>query len=399
MAEATGEGGDDTARDAARAKRRQRFRLFAASLAIAALGGVLHWFLTRNDESTDDAFVDANVVQVAPQVGGLVTAVHFTDNQRVAAGAALVDIDPRDYQAELDAATAGADVAKAQQQAARADLDLTRATTGAAVDEARNGVEQARHEVEVARHQADAGAADATRAEADAKRYADLVREADASRQRQEQALADARSSLSRWRAQQLAAEAAQAAQAQAEARLRDALAAPQRLALKEAQLANAVAQQEQAEAALETARLTLSYTRLTAPQDGRMGRRAVNVGDVLQRSQVVALLVTDPPWITANFKENQLARMRPGQPAEIRIDAFPGHSFRGHVDSVQPGSGARFSLLPPENATGNYIKVVQRIPVKIVFDDPADPLLRQLSPGMSAVPVVDVGQPGASNP
>jgi membrane fusion protein (multidrug efflux system) len=383
--------------DEARRKRLKRFKIFGAAVTLAGLAGGAYWLATRNSETTDDAFIDANVVQIAPLVGGAVVGVHFTDNQWVEAGQLLIQIDPRDYDVLVAAARANLAVAVAQRQAAQADLDLVKATTGAAIDEARNAVAQAKHQVSEALQQADAAAADAVRAAADTKRYEELLKRSDASKQRQEQAVADARATTARWRAAQLAADAAQSQQAQAQARLVDALAAPQRVAQKEAQLATATAQVEQAEANLRAAELNLSYTRITVPQTGRIGRRSVDVGDVVTKNQVLANLVLDPPWVTANFKETQLDRMRPGAPVSLSVDAFPGHAFRGHVDSIQPGSGARFSLLPPENATGNYVKVVQRVPVKIMFDDLADSMVRQLSPGMSVVPDVDVGAPPAA--
>lgn len=393
MAEQTGGGADGGDNDQdARRKRQSRFKIFGAVTAVAFLIGGIYWFLTRNQETTDDAFIEADVVQIAPQVGGIVAAVHFSDNQRVAAGQSLIEIDPRDLEAQRDSAQASLNVTLAQEQAAQADLDLIKATTGAAIDEAHQSVEQARHQVAEAHQTAEAADADAERAAADVKRYEDLFRKADASKQRFEQAAADARSTAARWRATRMAATAAAASQAQAEARYRDAMAAPQRIAQKEAQLANSRAMVAEAQANLRAAELTLSYARVFAPQAGRIGRKAVNVGDVVQKNQILTNLVVDPPWVTANFKETQLTRMRPGQPVTMTVDAFPGHRFRGHVDSIQPGSGARFSLLPPENATGNYVKVVQRFPVKVVFDDPSDALVRQLSPGMSVLPEVDVG-------
>jgi membrane fusion protein (multidrug efflux system) len=372
--------------------RRKLFRVFAGAIAVGCLGGAVYWLLTRNHETTDDAFVEADMVQISPQVGGLVAAVDFTDNQRVVKGQRLIAIDPRDYDVALVSARANLDQARAARQAAAADLDLTRATTGAAIDQAKNGVEQARRQVAGARQQAEASAADAVRAAADIRRYEELVAHADTSRQRYEQAVADAHSTAARRRASQLAATAAEAEQAQAEARLADAEAAPQRIAQKEAQLATATAAVEVAEANVRAAEINLSYTRLFAPQTGRIGRRAVNVGDVVQKNQTLASLVVDPPWVVANFKETQLDRMRPGQPVAIFIDAFPDLRLKGHVDSVQPGSGARFALLPAENATGNYVKVVQRIPVKILFDGLPEDMVSRLVPGMSVVPDVDVG-------
>jgi membrane fusion protein (multidrug efflux system) len=385
-----GEGSADDAE--ARQKRIRRFKIFGLAIGVTVLASGIYWILTRNEETTDDAFVEADIVQIAPQVGGIVAAVHFSDNQRVVPGQLLIEIDPRDLEAQRDAAKASLNVALAQEQAAQADLNLTKATTGAAIDEAFHGIELARRQQAEAQQQTEALSADAVRSAADVKRYTELFQKADISKQRLEQAEADARATNARWRAAQLAATAAAANLAQAEARHRDALAAPQRVAQKDAQLANSHAMVEQAKANLRAAELNLSYSRLTSPQAGRIGRKAVNVGDVVQKNQILTNLVVDPPWVVANFKETQLTRMRSGQPAGMTVDAFPGHRFRGHVESIQPGSGARFSLLPPENATGNYVKVVQRIPVKIVFDDPTDALVSQLAPGMSVLPEVDVG-------
>lgn len=376
----------------ARQTRAKRFRLFAAAIAVAAAGGGGWWLLTHNHETSDDAFIENDVVTIAPQVGGVVQALHFTDNQQVRQGDPLLEIDPRDYQAQFDAAQADLDAAQAQVLAAQADLDLTRATTGAGIDEARSAVEQADKLVTQARQQADAAQADAVRADKDVLRYDELVRSSTASRQRQEQAVADARASTARWKAAQTAVAAAQSQAAQTRARLADALAAPQRIAVKEAQLAQARAKAEQAEAALTTARINLGYTRIAAPRSGRVTTRAVHQGDLVQRGQSLANLVVGNPWVVANFKETQLARMLPGQPVTIRIDAFSGERFQGHVDSLQAGTGSRFSLLPSENATGNYVKVVQRVPVKIVFDTLSPDWAARLSPGMSVVPDVDVG-------
>jgi membrane fusion protein (multidrug efflux system) len=391
MANQIEDGADDTD-DVARRKRRQRFKIFGIAIALTLFAGGTYWAVTRNQESTDDAFIEADVVQIAPQVGGIVAAVHFSDNQRVSPGQLLIEIDPRDLEAQRDSARASVNIALAQEQAAAADLDLIKTTTGAAIDEARHGVEQARHQVAEALQQSEALSADAVRTASDVKRYDDLFRKADVSKQRLEQAVAEARAANARWRGAQLAATAATANQAQTEARYRDAMAAPQRVAQKEAQLANSHATVEQAKANLHAAELNLSYARITAPQAGRIGRKAVNAGDVVQKNQALTTLVVDPPWVVANFKETQLTRIRSGQPVLVTVDAFPDHRFQGHVDSVQPGSGSRFSLLPAENATGNFVKVVQRFPVKIIFDNPSDALVRQLSPGLSVIPEITVG-------
>jgi len=373
-----------------RETRRRRLKLLAIALLIAAVIGGGWWLATRNSETTDDAFVDGDVVQISPQVGGRVAAVRFSDNQSVEAGDLLVEIDPRDYQAAQDAAAAAVDAAKARKAAAQAMLELTRVTSGADFTKAEGALKGAQDQAGQARAAADAAHSDATRAASDATRYRELFQGGNASRQRLEQAEADAHATAARVHAAERAIAAADAQVAQAVAQVRSAGTAAQLVAEKEAQLALAAAQAEQAEADLATARLNLSYTRVTAPQAGRVARKAVAAGDSVQKGQVLTRLVAGPPWVVANFKENQLRRMRPGQPATVTIDAYPGVALAGRVDSVQPGTGSRFSLLPAENATGNFVKVVQRVPVKIVLDHPEQAPLLAL--GMSAVPTVDVG-------
>ena len=377
------------------ATRRRRLKVFGGLLLVSALGAGAYWIANHNYQTTDDAFVEADVVQLAPQIGGIVAAVAFTDNQTVEKGQILLQIDPRDAETQVAAAKATLQVAAAQRDAAEADLTLARATTGAAVDEARHLVEQLHRQVAEARQQADAAEADAQRAASDVKRYQELSVQAVASRQRLEQAVADARATNSRWKAAMTAVTALESQHSQMEARLRDAEAAPQRIAQKEAQLANAAAQIEQAAANLRAAELALSYTTVAAPQSGRMAMRAVNAGDVVQKGQVLGQLVVYPPWVVANFKETQLDRMVPGQSVSIAVDALGGRRLKGTVDSLMAGTGARFALLPPENATGNYVKVVQRIPVKIVFSETDPALLRRLAPGMSVEPEVDLSSGG----
>ena len=385
MTEENGTGGT------AAAKRQRRFKIFGGVLVIALSGAGVYWLVNRNTESTDDAYIEADVVQLAPQIGGIVASLGFDDNRSVEKGQVLLQIDPRDAEIQVAAARAALQVAAAQRDAAEADLALARTTTGAAIDEAGQAIEQLRRQTSEARQQAEAAGADAQRAAADVKRYQELAAGAVASRQRYDQAQADAKSTSARWKAAQTAATAMESQRAQAEARLRDAEAAPQRIAQKTAQLANAAAQTEMAAANLRAAELALAYTTVTAPQAGRMAKRAVNIGDVVQKGQVLAQLVVQPPWVTANFKETQLDRMAPGQTVAITVDALGGQKLSGKVDSLQAGTGSRFSLLPAENATGNFVKVVQRVPVKIVLEGVAPELIRRLAPGMSVVPAVDL--------
>jgi len=381
--------------DASTARRLQRLRrlkvLGGVFLVGAAIAGIM-WFVSRNSEATNDAYVDGDIVQIAPQVAGLVTVVHFTDNQVVTRGTLLVEIDARDYEAAVASAAAAQNVAMARMQAATVAVDLAHTTTGAGLAQAAGGLEQMRRMVNQARSQSEALRSDAERAEADAQRAQELYQSQHASKQRLDQAVADARASQARWQAAQATTAATEAQVAQAVAKLTEAEAGPQQIAVKEAELAGAKAQVEQAAAALRTAELNLSYTKIYAPQDGRLTRKAVAVGNFAQRGQILTSLVASPPWIWANFKEIQLQYMRPGMQAKIKVDAYPDRRFRGHVDSIQAGTGARFSLLPPENATGNFVKIVQRVPVKIVFDEPAE-ALKDLALGMSVVPEVDISE------
>ncbi len=340
------------------ATRRRRPLLFAvlAIVALAAIGGGVAWWLqARQWESTDDAFIDVHMVQIAPQVAGRVARVLVDDNQLVAAGQPILEIDPADFRARLDQAVAN-------EASAAGSLAQAKAQANAALA----SVEEARAQVGVA----DANAINAAN---QLRRDQPLAEQHVVSHQTLDNDIASARSTAATLVAAQkrLAASVAQQAVAQSQ------------VVTAEANLRSASAQTEQA-------RLNLSYTRVPAPQGGRVAHKTVAIGDYVQTGQDLMALVPSPLWITANFKETQLARMRAGQPVEIDVDAYPDTTFHGHVDSFQPGSGAAFSLLPPENATGNYVKVVQRVPVKIVFDDPPDPA-RPLGPGMSVVPSVKV--------
>ncbi len=372
-------------------KRSKRpFLILGALVLIGGLGGGTYWWLHRNQESTDDAFIDGNIVQISPQVSGKVVGMHMQDNELVAKGTLLVEIDPRDYQATVESAQANLDAAEAARQAAQADLSLTKASTDASIAQAEAGVSVAEHSVAEAEAEAAAAAADADRARADLPRVQSLFQRKFNSQQQLDNAQAAASTSQAKLVAAQKGIAMSQSQVAEAKARLAEARTAPQQVALKQAKLAQAAAQVEQAKAALDTARLDLSYTQIRAPQGGRVTKRAVNLGDVVKTDQILANLVVGQPWVTANFKETQLTRMRPGQPVSVSINSYPDRDFKARVDSIQAGTGSRFSLLPPENATGNFVKVVQRVPVKIVFDDPAA-LTSYMALGMSVEPTVDV--------
>jgi len=427
--------------------RRPAFLIAAVIvLLIAAIVGIRYWLYARSHESTDDAFIDAHITAVSPKVSGYIAKVHVKSNQQVKKGDLLVEIDPRDYESKLDQAKAALSAGEARLKEAQTGVELTRANTQANVQQASGTVQQTRAGVEASRAQAaaertrvtqagaainsaqanqqqaqaqvDAAQAELVRARADVERYQELYSKDEVSKQRLDQAIATARTAeaqteAARQRAaaassqvnesqaaQRTAAETARRAEVQissAQAQVREAQGklaaantAPQQIAASQAQAQTASASLEQLRAAVAQAELELSYTKLYAPDDGRVTNKSVEEGALVQSGQPLMAIVPGDVWVTANFKENQIGNMRPGQSAEITVDAYPDKVFKGHVDSIQAGTGARFSLLPPENATGNYVKVVQRVPVKIVFDEPPDPA-HMLAPGMSVVPEVKV--------
>lgn len=325
-----------------------------ALLVVLVLAGVVLWWLhARHFESTDDAFIDAHTVSISAQVGGQIVAVAVSDNQAVTEGAPLVSIDPRNYLA----AQAQAKAQLAQSQAQVADLGAQIDAQQAKIEEAERQVTQAQAALDFAKQED--------------QRYQDLLKRGAGTEQRAQQAQSD------------LTQKTAALAGAKANAK-----AAEIQLEVLRTQRDSARAQVEAARAALDKARDDLDRTTISAPTAGRIANLSVAKGSYAQPGQALMSLVPNQVWVTANFKETQLADMRPGQPVDIEIDAYPDRVFHGHVDSIQPGSGAAFSLLPAENATGNFVKVVQRVPVKITFDSPPKV---ELGPGMSVVPTVRV--------
>jgi membrane fusion protein, multidrug efflux system len=316
--------------------------------------GTIYWLHSRSFENTDDAFVDGYVTQMAPQVAGRVTGLQFVDNEHVTAGQVLLLIDPRDYQVKLDQVTAQRANAEAAVEQARAQLAVQRAN-----------LDQSRANVQVAE-------SDLVQARQDYERFTSIDPHA-VTRQQVDNATATFRSAQAKLDAAHQTVEGANAQVA--------AAAAQQRAA---------ETQVRAADANVAAAELQLSYCTIVAPVTGRIGHRTVDVGNYVNPGQALFAIVQDDMWVTANFKETQLADIRPGQPVDISIDAIPSTKFRGRVDSFQPGSGTEFSVLPAENATGNFVKIVQRLPVKIVFDD--DRLKNyRVSPGLSVEPSVRV--------
>lgn len=372
-------------------------------LLLVAVGvGVYFWHESGKYEETDDAFVEGSVVPISAKVTGTVSEVLVHDNQDVAAGTPLVRIDPRDIEANLAQARASIDAAKGRLEAARTGVEMTRANTAATLSQAEAGVVQARAAVTSAEAQLASAEADVTAAQAEAqRRRADLERfqsldpravskqQVDAARAAAESADAALAAAGKRVAGGRAAVGEAQARVVQAQAVQAAAQTAPQQVATAEAQERVARATVEEAEAALRSLTLQVGYTSIAAPVAGRVTRKSVNAGQNVQPNQPLLAIVKPDVWVVANFKETQLAHLRRGQDVDVRVDAYPGRTFHAHVDSVQAGTGARFSLLPPENATGNYVKVVQRVPVKILFDDSNDRPL--LSLGMSVVPRVHV--------
>jgi membrane fusion protein (multidrug efflux system) len=406
----------DQERDVPSARTRRYGVIAAVAAVIVIVVGVWLW-ATAGRESTDDAQVDAHVTQISARVGGTVVRVSVDDNQQVDAGAVLVELDPRDYQVAVDKAKAALADAQAAAVAAQSNVPITSTTTTSNVSTAHGGVEQATSAVLAAQKEVDAAKArvaaaqarqreaeaNATKTARDVERLRGLLAKDEVSQQQFDAASASAeaqRAALDTARSQVAEAEAgvpvaeshllqARAQAQQAQAALRSAETAPQQMTQMRARAEAAQAQVAQAKAALDQAELNLQYATVRAPIKGIVSRKTVETGQVVQAGQpLMALIPLENVWVTANFKETQLTNMRPGQAATIKVDAYGGRQFKGHVDSIAAATGARFSLLPPENATGNYVKVVQRVPVKIVLDPGQDPdhLLR---PGLSVTPTV----------
>jgi membrane fusion protein (multidrug efflux system) len=325
--------------------------------AVVLIGGFLWWLDARQYEDTDDAFVDAHIVRLAAQTTGRLTAVYAADNRHVRKGDLLATIEP-----ETPAAT----FQEAKSNVSQAD---------AAIAQAQAKVLSAIAAQKQARADALGPAANAAKAQADYRRYLDL-------QTRDRMAVAPTQVDAARAQAEASAAQAL-AARRQIESAAANVLAARKEVQSAQANRQAAVARQQQAN-------VTVSYTTIRAPIDGQVVNRSVNVGSYVAPGQQMLAIVPDDLWVTANFKETQLDHMRPGQPVRIRIDAYPGVDFPGHIDSIQRGAGQAFAVLPPQNATGNYVKVVQRVPVRILFNNRPNPAY-VIGPGMSVVPRVTV--------
>jgi len=345
-------------------QQRRRFdprRLIFLATGAVLLAGATYWYIrSAGYESTDDAAVEAHVIEVSPKISAHVQAVHFDDNYRVKRGDLLLELDPRDFQVTV--ANADANLAAAKSKVNE---------TGAAEKVAEAALGQASADLASARATADDAEADFRRNE---RLYATHVidrREYDAS------------------------AAQAKSAAANVEAAAKKVTSQEAQVRLASAQSVTASAQEKQAESQQQEAELQLSYTKIYAPFDGRVTKKSVEPGDYVQPGQTLFSVVPPEVWVVANFKETQLKRMQVGQSVLVHVDAIPGRTFKAHVESFQVGTGSRFTLMPPENATGNWVKVVQRVPVKIVFDEPVSSLER-LWAGESVEPVVDLNSHAA---
>ncbi|NCI11124.1 HlyD family secretion protein [Cronobacter sakazakii] len=331
-------------------------------VVIMVIGPIIWWFMTRNLETTDDAFIEGDAVTVAPKVAGYVTELRVKDNQRVKKGDLLVVIDPRDATAQRDQAQAQLSLAESQLHQAQAQLALAKVQYPAQRDQAKAQVLRAQAELANAR--------------------------AEYQRQRGVDPRATSKQNIDAANAQLRSAEAGLA---NAQAQLEVAEQVQLQIRQQETNVEARQSQVEQARAQLKTAELNLSYTEVRAPFDGYVTKRNVQNGTLVQAGSALFSIVSPDIWVVANFKESQLERMRPGNKVEISVDAFPDLELEGHVESIQQGSGSRFSAFPAENATGNFVKIVQRVPVKIVIDKGLENWNQPLPLGLSVEPEVTV--------
>ncbi len=385
---------------------------------VVVIGGYFIWQEMQKTENTDDAEIDGNVVAISARVAGHVSDVLVEDGQTVKKGDVLVKLDPKDFEIAIERAKADLNNELANLQTSRNDVPLTTATTNSTLNgakstrqdaaEAINYAEQQRNvaqaRLSLAQANVKVSEANATKAAQDVERYKSLVAKDEISKQQYDQAVAASEAAKATVDAQKAAVveaqhsvgaasvgvEQARAKLGHAEAEVQNAMTGPQQVTITQSEVAVAQAKVAQRQADLDQALLNLQYTTVVAPIDGIVGKKNINPGqNVAVGQQMMAIVPLDDLWVTANFKETQLKEMRVGQKVKLSVDAY-GRDYNGTVESIAGASGAKFSLLPPENATGNYVKVVQRIPVRIAFDpgQNADHLLR---PGMSVVPNVRV--------
>ena len=352
-------GGPDDKDGEEKPRSKKPLIILAIVIVLVLLLAFIWWFAHRNEVTTDDAYTDGDVVTMSPKVSGYITELYVTDNTRVKKGDLILRIDPRDYLASRAQAQANLALALAQLVSAKVDYQIAKVQYPAQLKQA----------------QAQQRSAEASFAQAQASYL----------RQHSVDRRATTLESIDAANSQQSSASASVDS---AKAQVAVAATVPQQLQNAAATVAQREAQVEAAQAQLDTANLNLSYTEVRAPSDGFITKRNVQLGSYLPVGATMFLIVTPNIWITANFKEAQLGRMRPGDAVDVKVDAYNGLLLKGHVDSIQYGSGSRFSAFPTENATGNYVKIVQRVPVKIVIDSGLDPNA-PLPLGLSVSPVV----------
>jgi membrane fusion protein, multidrug efflux system len=362
--------------------------IVAAVVILLLIGGIIVWRYYAVRESTDDAQIDGHINPISARVTGTVTRVLHDDNEVVQAGTLLVELDPKDYQVAVDRARADLANAQANAVAANVGVPLTQTTSSSQLLAADAGVKGAQRDIESARAKLNDAQAMYAKTSADLKRMELLIAKDEISHQQYDAAVAANNSAKAQVDAATSAIAAAESRAAQSQAQAEAVRTVPEQLKVTRARAGAATAEVQRAISALAQAELNLQYTKITAPVTGVLSKRSVEPGQTVQAGQPLFSIVNlDDIWVTANFKETQLRDMKVGQRVKIKVDAY-GREFTGVVESIGGATGARFSLLPPENATGNYVKVVQRIPVRIRFDKGQDPN-HELRPGMSVEPVV----------
>jgi membrane fusion protein (multidrug efflux system) len=337
---------------------RRRFLVWAFPIAaVLLIAGFVYWRHIAGRVSTDDAFIEANVSPVSPRVAGTVSIVPIKDNRWVNEGDILTVLDKTDFRVKLAQAQAALELAESGVKEAESDIEINQKST------------------DIVKADIEADQAELGKVSGDLERYGALVRKDEVSRQQYDSVHASSVAVSAKVAADRKRLERAE-----------------NEVQLARAKLGSSKAAVKRAQANIDEAKLNLGYTEVRAPVSGWVTNKSVQVGQYIQPGQPIMAIVEKDPWVVANFKEVQITHIRPGQKAHIEIDAYPGHDFYGHVDSIQAGSGAAFSLLPPENATGNYVKVTQRVPVKIIFDNLEQQNSKSkyvLGPGMSVVPTV----------
>ncbi len=398
------DGGETEGKDP-RQKSRRRFIIILV-VAILIVGALLWYWRSTFYEDTDDAQVNGNLIQLSSRISGNVIAVNFSENSRVKAGEVLLQLDPTDYQNTVQQDEANLDAAEANLESAQVNIPVTRVNSGtninsaaATVGQANQGVIQAQHQLQADQAQVAQAQANYVKAQLDVDRYTPLVQRDIISKQQYDQAVATAKADAAAVNQAQQNVTAAEANVSmmrdkvtQTLAQLQYAKTGPDQVKIQKAKADQAEAQVEQARAELAQAKLNLSYCRIVAPVDGIIAAKSVQVGQNVSVGQNMATLASlDDVWITANFKETQLDHMRAGQPVTISVDAYGGRKYDGVVTQIGGATGSVLSLFPPENATGNYVKVVQRVPVRIDLKYPSEDNDHLLRPGLSVEPKVRI--------